>query len=131
MDKNDFVKLIKKMGVTIKLNHELQKINHNKKIVNCLVNNEKVNADIHIFCLDPFRMSAILEKSKLSNKKYLNLNQINNQISFRIGFSKDLKLDDSKKEAMGFVLIDSPYNITFYSQTDSVTNINLQNTLKK
>ena len=26
-----FVKLIKKMGVTIKLNHELQKINHNKK----------------------------------------------------------------------------------------------------
>ena len=51
--------------------------------------------------------------------KYENLNQINNQISFRIGFRKELKLTDNLKKAKGFVLIDSPYNITFYSQTDT------------
>ncbi len=117
---NDFVKIIKQQNVNFKFNHTLEKINiNNKKIINCIVNNETVNADIHVFCLNPFNFSDILKKSKLSNKRYLKLNQINNQISFRIGFSKKIKLSKNNNTSMGFVLIDSPYNITFYSQTDS------------
>ena len=111
---------IKKRKVNIQLNQTVQKINMNKhKITNCIVNNRKVFADIHIFCVDPFRFQTILENSNISGKKYDKLNQINNQISFRIGFNEFLKLTNDNKNAKGFVLIDSAYNITFYSQTDS------------
>ena len=46
---------------------------------------------------------------------YDKLNLVNNQISFRIGFNKKINfiIDNG-----GFVLVDSPYNITFYPQED-------------
>ena len=46
---------------------------------------------------------------------YDKLNPINNQIGFRWGFNKKI---DFKINNGGFVLVDSPYNITFYPQED-------------
>ena len=58
------------------------------------------------------------------------LNTINNQISFRIGFNKEIKFNISDKST-GFVLMDSPFNITFYCQSDDwCKNIKFKNNIK-
>ena len=77
---------------------------------------------------------TILNNSNIINN-YDNLNIINNQISFRIGFNTKLKLQSNIDiNANGYILIDSPYNITFYSQTDAwslnyITNNNIKTLL--
>lgn len=118
---NDMVKTIKENGVTVNLNSKLEKINIlNEKVDNCIVNGVKCHGDIHVFCLDPFSFSDILSKSNIDNTYYDKLNTVNNQISFRIGLNKEIRLSpDDKKNVDGFVLVDSAYNITFHSQTDT------------
>ena len=114
-----WTELLKKKGVKFNFNHTLDTINHKKnKIINCIVNNKRITADEHIFALDPYSLNNILLKSKLVNiqKQISNLVTINNQISFRLGFNKKIKLDNKN---LGFVLLDSPYNITFYLQEDN------------
>lgn len=114
-----WVKLLKKKGVKFYFNKKLDKINHkNNKIISCIVNKQKITADEHIFALDPYSLNKILLKSNLPKiqKSISNLVTINNQISFRLGFKIKLKLP---KKRLGFVLLDSPYNITFYLQEDS------------
>ena len=114
-----WIKLLKEKGVKFKLNSSLDKINYkNKKITNCIVNSKEVFADEHIIALNPFDFEEVIKKSKIGNlyEQYLNLNTINNQISFRLGFNKKLNFS---KQNLGFVLIDSPYNITLYSQKDN------------
>lgn len=110
---------LKSRGVDIHKNSSLSKINiKNNKIMNVeIIENglkKEIEGDEYIMCIDPFRMEEILKKSKLDklSSKYLNLNTINNQISFRVGFNR--KINFNKQDA--FVLIDSPYNITFYPQ---------------
>tara|TARA_Y100001970_G_C14257575_1_gene876667 strand:- start:4471 stop:6402 length:1932 start_codon:yes stop_codon:yes gene_type:complete len=108
-------------GVKFYLNHEVHKINYdNTKITNIEIKNKnnliKINNGLHIICINPFIYQKILEKSNINNKltktieQYKKINIINNQISFRLGFNKNIKL----KKNNAYVLIDSPYNITFY-----------------
>ena len=117
-----WVKLLKKKGVKFYFNKKLDKIKHkNNKITSCIVNKQKITADEHIFALDPYALNKILLKSNLPKiqKQISNLVTINNQISFRLGFNRKIKLPDKQ---LGFVLLESPYNITFYLQEDSWAN---------
>jgi uncharacterized protein with NAD-binding domain and iron-sulfur cluster len=117
-----WTKLLKKKGVKFNFNQTLEKINHkNNKITYCNVNNKKIKADEHIFALDPYTLNKILLKSNLPKiqKQISNLVTINNQISFRLGFNRKIKLPNKQ---LGFVLLESPYNITFYLQEDSWAN---------
>jgi len=127
---NPLVHLLIKNNVQIKFNNELNKINYkNNLITNCIVNNKSEFADIHIFATDPFNFENILNRSNIENN-YDMLNTVNNQISFRIGFNKDIKFNISEKST-GFVLMDSPFNITFYCQTDDwCKNIKFKNKIK-
>ena len=121
-----WIKLLKEKGVKFKLNSTLDKINYkNNKITNCIVNSKEVYADEHIIALNPFSFEDIIKKSKIESmyNQYLNLNTVNNQISFRLGFNKKINFN---KNNLGFVLVDSPYNITLYSQKDNwCSNVNI------
>jgi uncharacterized protein with NAD-binding domain and iron-sulfur cluster len=127
---NPLTDILIKNNVQIKFNNELNKINYkNNLITNCIVNNKSEFADIHIFATDPFNFESILNISKIENN-YDMLNTINNQISFRIGFNKDIKFNISENST-GFVLMDSPFNITFYCQSDDwCKNIKFKNKIK-
>ena len=114
-----WIKLLTEKGVKFKLNSTLDKINYkDNKIINCIVNSKEVYADEHIIALNPFSFEDIIKKSKIKSmyNQYLNLNIVNNQISFRLGFNKKINFN---KTNLGFVLVDSPYNITLYSQRDN------------
>ncbi len=109
-------------GVEFYFNHNVNKINFkDNKISNIQLenNNNTISIDSgeHIICLNPFIYQKILENSNVNNiltktiEDYKGLNIVNNQISFRIGFNKKINL----KKNSGYILIDSPYNITFYA----------------
>lgn len=116
-----WTKYLKKKGVKIYNNSELTQIvknkNDNKKIDYCIVNNKIIKGDEYIICINPNNVEDICERSDLKDlaKIHSKINTINNQISFRLGFNKKL---DFPKKRLGFVLMDSPYNITFYPQED-------------
>lgn len=108
------VKLLEQKGVKIYYNYELQQINHlDNKIINCRVNNKIIKSDDYIIAINPNNLELIFSKSKMDKLAELhnNLKIINNQISFRLGINKKVSSSQS-----GFVLIDSPNNITFYLQ---------------
>lgn len=117
-----WVKFLKKKGVNFYFNHELKKINKNNHSISSLeiLNENKIkviNYDEYVIAINPFNFQDILLKgnfSKLLNK-YQKINQVNNQISFRLGFNKKLNMNTKNG---GYVLIDSPFNITFYLQED-------------
>ncbi len=113
---------LKKKGVKFYFNHELLKINHNLNKINyCLIKNKnKINksiADVHIIAINPNDLPYIFKKSNLVklSDQHFNLSIYNNQISFRLGLNKKINFD---KDNRGFVLVDSPFNITFYPQED-------------
>ena len=119
-----WVKYLKDKGVKFHFKNELVNINFNEKnIISCEVKNNKglqeINFDNYVMAINPFNLEEILKKNK--NKinplirKISKMNTVNNQISFRLGFDKKI---DFKTKYGGFVLIDSPYNITFYAQED-------------
>jgi len=119
-----WVTYLKSKGVIFKFNSSLQKIIIKNKIENCVVrfNNKDhiIESDTYVFALNPFNFEDIMKNSRNTKTKiYKNLNKgntINNQISFRLGFNKKINF---KMKTTGYVLIDSPYNITFYPQEDS------------
>ena len=132
-----WVKHLKNLGVKFYFNYELVKINQNgTKVINLVLkNNNKINkydvnpleiidCDDYVISIDPFNFNDILKKSNMKEMSlsYNKLNMINNQISFRLGFNKKINF---KIKNSGFVLIDSPYNITFYPQEDHWPNIDL------
>jgi uncharacterized protein with NAD-binding domain and iron-sulfur cluster len=132
-----WVKYLKKLGVKFYFNHTLENIIKLDNIIKYSIiskNNKKIKikAEQHIICLDPFQSKKVFDKSKmisLSNK-YLKLNIINNQIGFCLGLNKKINF---KETNMGFVLVDSPYNITFYPQEDhweKNTDLGLDNKIK-
>ena len=119
---NPWVKHLKKLGVKFNFNHELIKINKKgNKILNLVVKNNdqviKLNSDDYVIAINPFNLNDILKESNMLEMSlpYDKLNLVNNQISFRIGFNKKI---DFKMDNGGFVLVNSPYNITFYPQED-------------
>lgn len=111
---NPLVNLLQSKGVKIYYNSELQKINHlDNKIINCMVNNKIIKSDEYIIAINPNNLELIFTESKMDKLAELhrNLKITNNQISFRLGINKKVSSSQS-----GFVLIDSPNNITFYLQ---------------
>ena len=111
-------KLLKTKGVKFFTNHELKFIKtSNNKITKLIFNNNKiVQGDDYVIAINHFNYSDILKNNDMDYKLYDKLNIVNNQISFRLGFDK--KINFHNLEYGGFVLVDSPYNITFYAQED-------------
>lgn len=114
-----WVNYLKSLGVNFHFNHKLNKLNIiNNKIQSVdIENNNNINTlsfDEYFICINPFVFEKILINSNLNEmaNNYKKLNTINNQISFRFGFDK--KINFNKDDA--FVMLDSPYNITFYPQ---------------
>ena len=113
-----WVDMLKQKGVRFVFNSEVSKINtNNDKIVNVrLKDDQNTTADLFVMCLNPFAYEKILQDSNIDEyEKYMNMNIQNNQISFRLGFNKKIKF---KHVNDAFVLLDSPYNITFYAQDE-------------
>ena len=126
---NPWVKHLKNLGVKFYFNHELIKINKKKdKIDSLLVKHKnkviKLNSDDYVISINPFNFNDILKKSNMMDMSimYNKLNIVNNQISFRLGFNKKINFEIKNG---GFVLVDSPYNITFYPQEDHWINVDL------
>jgi cytochrome b involved in lipid metabolism len=120
---NPWIDYLKSKGVKFNFSSELIKINHKDNIISdCVIrtNNKNIviSADDYVIAINPFNLNTILKVSNLMDMsiKYDKLNIINNQISFRLGFGKKIKFN---KLNSGYVLIDSPYNITFYPQEDN------------
>jgi hypothetical protein len=118
-----WVKYLKGKGLKLYLNHELVQINYKYNyITSCLVKNLKtkdifsVVSNYYVLCINPFNAESIFKKSCMNDLYYIhakmNENTISNQISFRIGFKKKIKLPKN----LGCVLRDSEFNITLYSQ---------------
>jgi len=112
---------LKNKGVKIYLNSELKKINYTENKINSLeikINNnlKKISGDDYILCLGPSSLLKVLFISKLKDMgmKYLKFDTVNNQVSFRMGLKKKVNF----KKNYGFILLDSPYNITFNSCSD-------------
>ena len=111
-------KLLKTKRSKFFTNHELKFIKtSNNKITKLIFNNNKiVQGDDYVIAINPFNYSDILKNNDMDYKLYDKLNIVNNQISFRLGYDK--KINFHNLEYGGFVLVDSPYNITFYAQED-------------
>jgi cytochrome b involved in lipid metabolism len=129
--------LTNNLGVKIYLNHVLDDISLNDisindinqntnlgEIVGFKINGDIYTADKYVLAIDPNSLTALMNKinsiKSIDNNKKLNedLNVVNNQIGFVIGFNKEFNYANnttsSKKDC--FVLTDSPNNITFYPQ---------------
>ena len=122
-----FVKHLKNIGVIFHNNSSLEKIIvEDKSISYCIVNSEKKYSQIHVIALNPFEFEKVIINSNLIQyfPNYSSLNTINNQISFRIGFNNYINIINEKEEN-SFVLMDSPYNITFYPQEEFWCNTSL------
>ncbi len=124
-----WVSYLKKQGVKFYFNHELVKINQNNNKINKLIVKNKnklkeIYSDDYVIAINPFNLNDILKNSKMIDMSlsYDKLNLVNNQISFRLGFDKKINF---KIKSGGFVLVDSPYNITFYPQEDHWVNTEL------
>ena len=128
-----WVNYLKSKGVKIFNNSTLKNIiknkNNEKEIDYCIIQanniNKIVKGDEYIISINPNYVEEICINSNLTDLALIHnkLNTINNQISFRLGFNKKI---DFPKKRLGFVLMDSPYNITFYPQEDNWdTNIKL------
>ena len=133
-----WVKYLKSKGVKFNFNNELVNIKFKEnKISKCFVKDSKnkiiETKGIRVIALNPFSYQKILknlegEYFKNELKNYQRLNIENKQISFRLGFNKKINFNE---EFGGYVLIDSPFNITFYPQEDHwCKNINLGNNIK-
>ena len=116
---NPWKEYLQSKGVKFIFNSELYKLNYsNSKIDYVEVKNnnytKKINSDIFIVAINPFEYQDILQRSNLLEyKRYQEMNTVNNQISFRLGFDITINFKNNND---AFVLIDSPYNITFYNQ---------------
>jgi uncharacterized protein with NAD-binding domain and iron-sulfur cluster len=124
-----WVKHLKNLGVKFYFNHELVKIiKKDNKISEFHIRYKnrisKLTSDDYVIAINPFNLNDILKESNMLEMSlpYDKLNLVNNQISFRIGFNKKI---DFKINNGGFVLVDSPYNITFYPQEDHWINTDL------
>lgn len=112
-----WVNFLKKSGVQFYFNHELRalnKTNNDNTITFAVLENKTINkfiqskVDEHCLCINPNNLIN-LGLTLVSP----NLQTINNQIGFHIQFKKKIKLP---RDNIAFVIIDSPYNITFYPQ---------------
>jgi len=113
-----WISFLRNKGVKFNFNVELERIKHDgKKIEYCVVNGTKVVAKEHVFALDPYSLNQILKRSNLHTlqQKIEKSLTVNNQISFRLGFRKKVRMP-KKNVLLSFV--ESPYHILSYFQED-------------
>jgi hypothetical protein len=121
---NPWSQYLKKNNVNILLNTELVKLNYvNNKIVSCIIKNTLSNtndilyADEYIICINPYIAEQVFKNSNMIDlyKQHYLLNKktTSNQISFRLGFNKKIKLIEPRS---AYVFSDSDFNITLYPQ---------------
>ena len=117
---DEWVSYLKSLGVKFYLNTSLKKINHEKnRITSCEIENEgKINiieGDEHCICINPYNAIDIFKNSEMKElyNQHEALKTVNKQIGFVIAFKEKIKFPQNN---MAFVIIDSPYNITFYPQ---------------
>ena len=116
---------LRNKGVKIHFNSELTKIYYSNNIITyCEVNNNPVIADYYIISTSPFHAEKIFLNSNLYEiaSPYTKLNVTHNQISFRIGFNINLRVN---KFNSLFLLFDSPYAILMCQQ-DSLWDKNIK-----
>jgi len=113
--------LIKK-GLVVYYNSSLVKLNtKDNKILSCIVSDGKqefeLKAKEYVMCINPFDAEKIFQNSNMTKlyeqHKFLTEKTDSNQISFRLGFDKKIKLP---KQNIAFVMSDSEFNITWYPQ---------------
>lgn len=118
---------LEEKGVVFHLNSELKQIIHtNEKVTKCIIKDIsssevlEITSDEYCICLNPYNMIDVLKESNLPKlyEQHLFLKTIDNQIAFVIAFKDKINVQSEKN---GMVIIDSPYNIAFYSQ-DNVWN---------
>ena len=128
-----WISFLKNKGVKFNFNVSLERIKHDgKKVEYCVVNGTRVVAEEHVFALDPYSLNQILKKSNFPvlQPKIEKLSTINNQISFRLGLRKKVKIPTKNA---GLIFVESPYNITTYLQEDhwcSGTNLGMNGKIK-
>jgi len=112
-------------GLKIITNSELVNFNFtDNKITSAIIANNNQNqelfADDFILCINPFNAEQVFLKSDmhdLHQQHYLlNKDTVSNQISFRLGFAKNINFPVNN---IGFVFADSEFNITMYPQDKS------------
>jgi len=119
-------------GVKFVLGVELAKINYGmKRIISCVLSDGTiVTSDEYCLCINPYSAKEIFKNSSMDDlyRQHLSIQTINNQIGFYIAFDKKINFPKDKN---AFVIIDSPYNITFYPQDEHwCKNINLGTNVK-
>ena len=119
-------------GVKFALGKELVKVNYeNKNIVSCVLSDGTIiNSDEYCLCINPYESINVFKNSGMDKlyEQHLSMKTINNQIGFYIAFDKKINFPKDKN---AFVIIDSPYNITFYPQDEHwCKNINLGENVK-
>lgn len=88
----------------------------NNNIKHFIINNKAVIGDYYVLAVEPNSLVKFKNKINLiSNEEIINdnLNVINNQIGFIIGFNKKINYENNNDS---FVLVDSNNNISFYPQ---------------
>jgi len=139
-----WVDFLKNKGVHFHFNTSLQKImtggdgdggGRDNTIDYCIDhNNTKIKGDEYIICINPNNLESIFQNSNMNDLAIIhkNVSTINNQISFRLGFNRKITFDNKhNKYKNGYVLMDSPFNITFYAQDEFWdTSVNLGNNIK-
>jgi len=119
-------------GVKFVLGAKLAKINYGmKRIDSCdLSDGRIVTSDEYCLCINPYPAKEIFKNSRMEDlyRQHISIQTINNQIGFYIAFDKKINFPKDKN---AFVIIDSPYNITFYPQDEHwCKNIDLGTNVK-
>ena len=113
-----WISFLKNKGVKFNFNVSLEMVKHDgKKIEYCVVNGTRVVAEEHVFALDPYSLNQILKRSNFPvlQPKIEKLSTVNNQVSFRLGFRKKVKIPIKNS---GLAFVEAPYNIVSYFQED-------------
>ena len=104
-------------GVRFHLNTSLHQIVHDgTKVASCVLEDgSQIIGEEYCFCLNPYNMIDILGRSNLPKlyEQHLFLKTVDNQIGFVVGFREKIEV---RPDRNGMIIIDSPWNILFYSQ---------------
>ena len=114
------VELLKSKGVEFIYNSELKRVYHKYgKVTDCLVivngKEQFIQSEEVVIAINPNNCYNIFNLSDMPKlaKQHQELSITNNQISFRLGIKNRINFDEDHN---GLVMVDSPYNITFYGQ---------------
>lgn len=117
-----WVSYLKKLNVEFNWDEELIKLDFDGVNIQSATTatNKKVEADIYVMAINPFFLANIIDRTKaLAKLPELNLfrglvqDGPHVQVSFRIGFSEQIKWP---RKRCGLVIEDSAFNLTLFSE---------------